>query len=78
MSRYTKTIAGVGVAAQKYNPEMKSPETDDMVVMALDEKLQKMGRVSTSHRCVNSDMEIIPEIGNSNLLSFDLVVDFAY
>lgn len=43
--RYTKTIAGVGVAAQKYNPEMKAPETDDTAVMALDEKLQKMGRV---------------------------------
>lgn len=46
LSRYTKTIAGVGVAAQKYNPEMKAPDTDDTAVMALDEKLQKMGRVS--------------------------------
>ncbi|GFQ66820.1 uncharacterized protein TNCT_13931 [Trichonephila clavata] len=42
--RYTHTIAGVGVAAQKYNPEMKAPDTDEVVVMGLDEKLQKMSR----------------------------------
>lgn len=45
VGQYTNTIAGVGVAAQKYNPEMKAPETDDTSVMALDEKLQKMGRL---------------------------------
>ncbi|GIY24139.1 uncharacterized protein CDAR_579231 [Caerostris darwini] len=45
--RYTHTIAGVGVAAQKYNPEMKAPTADDTVVMGLDEKLQKMYRMLT-------------------------------
>ncbi|XP_054724883.1 glypican-5-like [Uloborus diversus] len=44
LGQYTKTIAGVGVAAQRYNPEMKAPETDDLVIMGLDEKLQKMSR----------------------------------
>ncbi|GFY70000.1 uncharacterized protein TNIN_297091 [Trichonephila inaurata madagascariensis] len=44
VGQYTHTIAGVGVAAQKYNPEMKAPDTDEVVVMGLDEKLQKMSR----------------------------------
>ncbi|XP_035207463.1 glypican-5-like, partial [Stegodyphus dumicola] len=44
LGQYTNTIAGVGVAAQRYNPEMKSPDSDDLVVMALDEKLQRMSR----------------------------------
>lgn len=38
----------MGVAAQKYNPEMRAPDTDDTAVMALDEKLQRMGRVRSN------------------------------
>ncbi|XP_055924927.1 glypican-5-like [Argiope bruennichi] len=58
LGQYTHTIAGVGVAAQKYNPEMKAPDTDEVVVMGLDEKLQKMSRLLR--------LSILPELPQSD------------
>ncbi|KAG8189976.1 hypothetical protein JTE90_001436 [Oedothorax gibbosus] len=63
LGQYTHTIAGVGVAAQKYNPEMKAPEADDLVVMALDEKLQKMSRKLRS--VVSPDADELPQADSS-------------
>lgn len=44
-SRYTKTVAGIGVSAQKYNPEMKPPTVRDVVIKTMADKLQHVKQV---------------------------------
>lgn len=43
--RYTKTVAGIGITAQKYNPEMKAPIAQDVVVKTMADKLQHIKQV---------------------------------
>lgn len=44
--RYTKTTAGVGVSAQKYNPEVRI-DRPDTIVYTLADKLRSVRRVSS-------------------------------
>lgn len=48
LGEYTKAITGIGVSAQKYNPEMKPPRVRDMSVNTLADKLQHVKQILTS------------------------------
>ncbi|KFM75525.1 Glypican-5, partial [Stegodyphus mimosarum] len=48
LAEYTKTIAGIGVSTQKYNPEMKAPRVRDVTVNTLVDKLQHVKQILSS------------------------------
>ncbi|XP_054708759.1 glypican-5-like [Uloborus diversus] len=48
LAEYTKTIAGIGISAQKYNPEMKPPAARDVTIKTLSDKLHHVKQVLSS------------------------------
>ncbi|GFW76749.1 uncharacterized protein TNCV_4944661 [Trichonephila clavipes] len=57
--KYTKTVAGIGVSAQKYNPEMKSPRVRDVTVSTLADKLQHVKQI------LNARVTSVPQSDSS-------------
>ncbi|GFY52520.1 glypican-5 [Trichonephila inaurata madagascariensis] len=59
LAEYTKTVAGIGVSAQKYNPEMKSPRVRDVTVSTLADKLQHVKQI------LNARVTSVPQSDSS-------------
>ncbi|GIY59851.1 uncharacterized protein CDAR_216831 [Caerostris darwini] len=63
LAEYTNTVAGIGVSAQKYNPEMKPPRVRDITVNTLADKLQHVKQILSSRvtSVPQSDSSVVGE-----------------
>ncbi|CAL1281084.1 unnamed protein product [Larinioides sclopetarius] len=63
LAEYTKTVAGIGVSAQKYNPEMKPPRVRDVTVSTLADKLQHVKQILSARvtSVPQSDSSVVGE-----------------
>ncbi|XP_022239896.1 glypican-5-like isoform X2 [Limulus polyphemus] len=77
LGTYKKTIAGIGVAAQKYNPEITLAGTEEVVVTSLVDKLVHMRELLDSKvdSVPESDSLFIQEAGSGSGFYYNTIVD---